>query len=263
MIEKLEIEDIGTVDVTFTERGSGQAVLLLHGGAGPMSVVPWAELLARTRPARVITPIHPGFMATPRPDGLTDVRGLARVYAALVRKLGLDGVTVIGNSVGGWIAAELALLAPELVRTLVLVNAVGIAVPEHPVVDVFAIPFEELGRLSYHEPQRFRIDPSQLAPAQRAMIASNLAALKRYGGDMTDGQLRDRLHAITAPTLVVWGEADRIVDAEYGRAYAQAIPSARFALLSRSGHVPQVETPERLAEIVWQFIADTPGSPAR
>ncbi len=256
MIEKLEIEDIGTVDLTFTERGSGQAVLLLHGGAGPMSVVPWAELLARTRPARVITPIHPGFMATPRPDGLTDVRGLARVYAALVRKLGLDGVTVVGNSVGGWIAAELALQAPELVRTLVLINAVGIAVPEHPVVDVFAIPFEELGRLSYHEPQRFRIDPSQLAPAQRAMMAANLAALKRYGGDMMDAQLRDRLRAITAPTLVVWGEADRVVDVEYGRAYAQAIPEARFALLSRSGHLPQVETPDRLADVVWQSIAD-------
>lgn len=255
MTETLDVEAIGRVEVSFTERGTGHPIVLLHGGAGPMSVVPWAELLARTRPARVITPTHPGFMATPRPDTLRDVRGLARVYAALMRKLELDRATIIGNSVGGWIAAELALLAPALISNVVLVDAVGIAVEGHPVADVFSLSLDELSRLSYYDPSRFRIDPSKLTPEQRAAVAANFATLRVYGGNMTDPALRERLHAIASPTLVVWGEADRVADAEYGRAFAQAIPGSRFQLLAGTGHVPQIETPQLLADTVWPFIA--------
>jgi pimeloyl-ACP methyl ester carboxylesterase len=256
MSETFSVEGIGSVEVSFTERGSGAPIVVLHGGAGPLSVVPWAELLARSRSVRVITPTHPGFMGTPRPDALKDVPGLARVHAALLRKLGLEGVTVIGNSVGGWIAAELALLAPTLVKKLVLVDACGIEVPGHPVADVFSLSLEELSRLSYHDPARFRIDPSKLAPEQRALFATNFAALKVYGGTMMDSTLRSKLQAITTPTLVVWGEADRVVDTDYGRAFAQAIPGARFQLLAGTGHVPFVETPQLLADTIWPFIAE-------
>jgi pimeloyl-ACP methyl ester carboxylesterase len=254
MSENLQVEGIGNVEIGFSERGKGQPVLMLHGGAGPQSVVPWAELLARTRPARVITPTHPGFMGTPRPEALSSVAALARVYAALIQKLELDGVTVIGNSIGGWIAAELALLAPRLVERLVLVDAGGIEVPGHPVADVFSLTPDQLSRLSYYDPQRFGFDPSKLTPELKAMVASNLAALKVYGGNMIDPTLRARLRAIAMPTLVVWGEADRITDGEYGRAYAQAIPGAKFELLAGTGHVPQIETPELLAETIWPFI---------
>jgi pimeloyl-ACP methyl ester carboxylesterase len=254
MIETLEVEGLGSVAVTVSERGSGQPVLLLHGGAGPMSVGPWAELLARTRPLRVITPIHPGFMGTPRPEGLTDVRGVARVYAALLERLGIERATVVGNSVGGWIAAELALAAPARVQRLVLIDAAGIAVPGHPVVDVFSISFAELSRLSYHDPARFAVDPSKLTPEQRALMGANMATLKLYGGDMMDPGLRQRLGAVTARTLVVWGEADRVVDPTYGRAFAEAIPGARFELVSQAGHLPQLEAPERLTETVAAFL---------
>ena len=255
MNETVQVEQVGSVEISFTERGSGRPVVVLHGGAGPMSVVPWAELLARTRPAQVITPIHPGFMATPRPDALTDIRGVARAHAALLRKLGLERVALIGNSIGGWIAAELALYAPELVDKLVLVDAVGIAVPGHPVADVFSIPLDELARLSYHDPARFRIDPTKLSPEQKAVMAGNFATLRLYGAGMTDAGLRERLRALATPTLVVWGEADRIADHAYGRAYADAIPGARFQLLAGTGHVPQIETPELLADTVWPFIS--------
>jgi pimeloyl-ACP methyl ester carboxylesterase len=256
MITTVNVEGIGDVEITFTERGAGQPVVLLHGGAGPLSVVPWAEQLAGSKPARVITPTHPGFMGTPRPGALTDVAGLARVHAALIRELAPDGATVIGNSIGGWIAAELALLAPTLVKKLVLVDAVGIEVPGHPVADVFTLSLEELSRLSYHDPQRFRVDPSKLTPQQTAMFGANRAALKVYGSHPMDPGLRPRLATMTLPTLVVWGEADRIADGDYGRAFATAIPNARFQMLAGTGHVPQIETPQLLAEAIWPFIAD-------
>ena len=250
----LTLAGAGTVDVTLDDRGEGRPFLLLHGGGGPQTVAGFAELLATKEPARVITPTHPGFGGTPRPDGLADMAGLAALYRELLDRLGLDGVTVIGNSIGGWIAAELALLASPRISGTVLVDAVGIEVEGHPVTDIFPLSLDELAGLSYHDPAAFRIDPSAMTEAQQAGMAANRVALQVYGGTrMTDPSLRGRLAAIAAPTLVIWGDADRIADPGYGRAYAAAIPGARFELLTETGHLPQLETPEQLLRAVWDF----------
>jgi pimeloyl-ACP methyl ester carboxylesterase len=186
--------------------------------------------------------------------------GLAVLYRELLDRLGLDDVTVIGNSVGGWIAAELALLGSARISGLVLADAVGIEVGGHPVTDIFALSLDELARLSYHDPAAFRIDPATMTEAQQAGMAANRAALRVYGGArMADPALRGRLGAIACPTLVVWGEADRIVDPDYGRAYAAAIPGARFELLTGTGHLPQLETPDQLMRAVWDF-AEAPAA---
>src|SRR5215469_6584240 len=116
----LTLAGAGPVDVTVDDSGEGRTFLLLHGGGGPQTVAGFAELLATKGPARVITPTHPGFGGTPRPDGLAGLAGLAALYRVLLDRLGLDGVTVIGNSIGGWIAAELALLGSPRVRATVL-----------------------------------------------------------------------------------------------------------------------------------------------
>ncbi|HTZ28956.1 MAG TPA: alpha/beta fold hydrolase, partial [Streptosporangiaceae bacterium] len=147
---------IGAADVSYTDRGAGPTYLLLHGGAGPQSVTGFAGLLADTGPARVIVPVHPGFGGTPRPDGLTTIAGLARLYAALLDDLGLDDVTVIGNSIGGWIAAEMAVTGSARIGALVLVDAVGIEVPGHPVADFFSLTLDQVAELSYHNPAAFR-----------------------------------------------------------------------------------------------------------
>jgi pimeloyl-ACP methyl ester carboxylesterase len=249
----------GPVGVTVDDLGEGRPFLLLHGGGGPQTVAGFAELLATKEPARVITPTHPGFGGTPRPEGLAGMAGLAALYRELLDRLGLDGVTVIGNSIGGWIAAELALLGSPRITGTVLVDAVGIEVGGHPVTDIFPLSLDELARLSYHDPAAFRIDPAAMTEAQRAGMAANRAALQVYGGArMTDPSLRGRLAAIAMPTLVIWGDADRIVDPGYGRAYAAAVPGARFELLTETGHLPQLESPEQLLRAVWDFA----GAPA-
>ena len=256
----LTVAGAGPLDVTIDDRGEGRPFLLLHGGGGPQTVAGFAELLATKEPARVITPTHPGFGGTPRPDGLAGMAGLAALYRDLLDRLGLDDVTVIGNSIGGWIAAELALLSSPRIRGIVLVDAVGIEVEGHPVTDIFPLSLDELARLSYHDPASFRIDPAAMTEAQRAGMAANRAALQVYGGTrMTDPSLLGRLAAIAAPTLVIWGDADRIVDPGYGRAYAAAIPGARFELLPETGHLPQLESPEQLLRAVWDF-AEAPAA---
>ena len=167
---------------------------------------------------------------------------------------------MIGNSIGGWIAAELALLGSARISGLVLVDAVGIEVAGHPVTDIFPLGMDELARLSYHDPAAFRIDPAAMTEAQRAGMAANRAALRTYGGArMADPGLHGRLAAIACPTLVIWGEADRIADPGYGRAYAAAITAARFELLPGTGHLPQLETPEQLMPAVWDF-AEAPAA---
>jgi pimeloyl-ACP methyl ester carboxylesterase len=249
--------DSGDLDLRFTvdERGEGRPFLLLHGGGGPQTVTGFAALLAGQRSARVITPVHPGFGGTARPDWLTDVPTLAQIYVRLLDELGLEDVTVVGNSIGGWIAAEIALLGSDRISSVVLVNAAGIQVPGHPVADPFTLTPAELSALSFHDAEKFRIDPSTFSDEQRAVASANRAALQVYSGPhaMADPTLRERLAKVGSPVLVAWGESDQVVDTEYGRAYAAAVPGAEFQLLPRTGHMPQIETPGQLLPVVWDF----------
>ncbi len=258
-------DDDSATEVTYTDQGSGRATLLLHGGGGPQTVAGLARLLAGDA-TRVIAPTHPGFAGTPRPPGLRDIRGLAPLYTALLAELDLTDVTVVGNSIGGWIAAEMALLGSSSVSGLVLVDAVGIDVPGHPVADFFSLTPDQLAERSWHNPDAFRIDPSTLSDDQRAVMAANRDALALYGDQpgcpsMTDPGLADRLAAVNLPTLVLWGDSDQIVDPDYGRAYARAIPGARFELLPDTGHLPQLETPQQLVAALTRFTAERPPSP--
>jgi pimeloyl-ACP methyl ester carboxylesterase len=199
----------------------------------------------------VLAPTHPGFGGTPRPAALRSIAGLADLYRTLLDDLELEDVTVIGNSIGGWITAELALLDSPRVSGIVLVDAVGIEVQGHPVADVSALSVPEIMALSFHDPRPFLVDPSTLTDAQKAGIAANAAALQLYtAGTMADPTLPDRLRSIAIPTLVLWGESDQIVDPDYGRAYAGAIHSARFQVLPATGHMPQLETPQLLLETI-------------
>ncbi len=251
----LNLVGVGSADVTIHDYGEGQPFLLLHGGGGPDTTANFAELLAAAKKVRVINPIHPGFAGTPRPEGLDTFRSLAVLYAALIDQLDLTDVTVVGNSIGGWIAAELGLLEPSRLKGIVLVDAVGIEVSGHPVADFFSLTMDQVFDLSFHNPELFRIDPTTLPPAAQAVGAGNRAALATYAGtSMTDPTLVERLSNMETPTLVAWGDSDQIVDPDYGRAYAAAIPMARFQLLTDTGHMPQMETPDRLLEAIWHAV---------
>ncbi len=245
----------GDIPVSADERGDGRPVVILHGGGGPTSVAGFADLLADATGTRVVVPIHPGFGGTPRPDTLATIGGLAELYAGVLDALELEDATVIGNSMGGWITAELAVRGTARLGRIALVDAVGIEVQGHPVAASLAPA--QLAEYSWFDPSRApSLDPSALPPAARAIFAGNRAALGVYGGTMTDPTLAPRLAAVGVPALVLWGEADRIADAEYGRAFAAAMPGARFELLLRTGHVPQMETPDVLLEALRSFVTE-------
>jgi pimeloyl-ACP methyl ester carboxylesterase len=255
-VKTIDVEGVGLVELTVEESGDGRPSLVLHGGAGPQSVTAFAQLLAKKGRTRVLAPTHPGFGGTTRPKGLDSVAGLAALYSGLLDDLGLEDLTVIGNSVGGWIAAELALLGSPRISRMVLLDAVGIEVQGHPVTDVSGLSLPEIQALSFHDPAPFRVDPAAVPDAQKAIMAANAATLAVYAGSpaMADPTLLDRLSSIAIPTLVLWGESDQIVASAYGQAYTAAIHGARFAVLPATGHVPQLETPElviQAIEMMW------------
>jgi pimeloyl-ACP methyl ester carboxylesterase len=246
--------DAHDVELAISDSGDGPPVLLLHGGAGPFSVAGFADLLVATHAARVITPTHPGFNGTARPAEMTQMRDLATLYVHLIEDLGLSDVTVVGNSIGGWIAAEIALLGSPRVGHVVLVDAAGLQIDAHPIVDFFALTMDQVAELSYANPDGFRIDVDAMSAEQKAVMAANRATLQTYGGTtMADSTLVDRLAQVDVPTLVVWGAADQIVPAEHGRAYADHIPGARLAIIDGAGHLPQLEAPDELLSLVWEF----------
>jgi pimeloyl-ACP methyl ester carboxylesterase len=244
-IKTINLAGVGSVELTVEELGSGRPYLVLHGGAGPQSVARFAQLLAEKGHNRVLTPTHPGFGGTPRPEALDSVAKLAALYRGLLDNLGLEDVTVVGNSVGGWIAAEMALSGTTRISGIVLLDAVGIEVKGHPIADVSGMSLPDIQSLSFHDPTPFRVDPATVPDAQRAILAANGAALAAYAGSaMADPTLRGRLSGIAVPTVVLWGESDQIVDPVYGQTYAAAIEGSRFEVLRATGHMPQMETPD-------------------
>ena len=249
--QTVTLDDVGPVQVSLDVAGEGLAFLLLHGGGGPDTMSRFGQLLAEVSGARTLVPTHPGFAATARPEQLDSIRRLAALYGALLTDLDVSDVTVVGNSIGGWITAELALAASPRVGDIVLIDAVGLDVAGQPVADFFTMGYGEFLERAFRNPDPFRVDPTSLAPAAQAAAAANRSALAVYtGGQMNDPSLAQRLGAVAVPTLVLWGDSDRIASPEYGRAYADRIPGARFRLLADVGHLPQVENPEAVLQAI-------------
>ncbi|MFD7306794.1 alpha/beta fold hydrolase [Promicromonospora sp. NPDC059942] len=238
--------------ITLDDRDHTQPYLLLHGGGGPATMTGFAALLAQRTHSRVLTPTHPGFAGTPRVPGVDSTRTLAAAYVALLDELGLGDVTVIGNSFGGWLAAEIALLGSPRVSCAVIIDGIGIEVEQYPPTSVAGLTPADLSKLSFHDPSKAPAPPTAAGTGP----GPDLQALVSYAGPtMSDPTLLERLRALDdLPVHVVWGESDGIVSTGYGQAYAAAIPTAKFTVLPRSGHLPQVETPEELLDAVADHV---------
>lgn len=239
----LQVGSAGPVEVTVQDRDRTRPFLLLHGGGGVATMTGFADLLAERTHSRVLLPTHPGFDGTPKGDGLAGVTELAQVYVTLLEQLDLTDVTVIGNSFGGWLAAEIALRNSPRVSGAVIIDGIGIEVEGQPITDVSGFSRAELLAHSYHDPSKAPGAPS----AGGTGPSPDLQALIGYTGPtMSDPTLAERLGDLDLPVHVLWGESDRIAGPAYGKAYAAAIPMSTFTLLPRTGHLPQVETPEEL-----------------
>ncbi len=249
-----------TPDLTLAESGpaAGRPVLVLHGGGGPATVTPIAEHFATS--AHTLLPTHPGWNGTPRPADFSTVADLATAYLRLLRERDLSDVLVIGSSLGGWIAAELATADTEgLISGIVLLNSVGIEVAGEPLQDFFALDARGVAEYAFHDSERFYVDPATVPAERRDVIQANMAALRVFSGGpaMSDPTLRPRLAAVTAPTLALWGESDRIATPAYGKEYAASFADARFEVVAEAGHLPHLEQPAHTFALLDDFAAET------
>jgi pimeloyl-ACP methyl ester carboxylesterase len=250
--EKLVIDG---VTIELARAGEGPTLLFLHSVDGIDPSARWFELLAER--FHVIAPWHPGFGHSELPPEFRSVDDLALFYLELARELEIAEATLVGVSFGGWLAAEIAVRSTAPFARLALVDPLGIKIGDREsrdIADIYAMSQEELTAHAYHDPSRRSRDYSTMSERERLAIARSREAYTYFGWRpyMHDPSLRRWLRRIRIPTLVAWGASDRIATPEYGRAYAAAIPDARFELIDGAGHYPHIEQPDRLAELVLE-----------
>ena len=248
------------VAVEVTERGRGRPLLLLHPGHPAGRIDAGAQIMdLLAEKMRVIAPTHPGFGMTPAPPKLTTIDDLAYLYLDLMEAMALRDCVVVGLSLGGWIAAEMAVKSTERLSHLVLVDAVGIKCgnrESRDIADIYAITDKQLAELVYADPQGMSRNVKALPESELTLMARAREATGRYAWTpyMHDPKLKGRLHRIRIPTLVLWGEADRVASPDYGRSFAAAIPDARFGMIEGAGHFPHLEQPGALARRIVDFV---------
>ncbi|WP_405913811.1 alpha/beta hydrolase [Streptomyces sp. NBC_00963] len=246
------------LSLTLSEAGAGRPVLLLHGGGGPATVAGLARHISRT--AHAITPIHPGWDGAHRPAWLTGTDDLALAYLHLLHDRGLHDVLVIGSSLGGWIAAEMAVRdTAGIITGLILIDAVGVNVETEPITDFFALDARGVAEHSWHDPDRYYVDPVGAPSDELARRQANMATMRTLAGDpyMHDRKLLRRLGRVQAPALLVWGESDRIVTPAYGAAYAEAFANGVLHVIAEAGHLPHIEQPEATIALIDAHLHET------
>jgi pimeloyl-ACP methyl ester carboxylesterase len=235
--------------------GQGAPLLFLHGGGGAPVWLPFMESLAQR--FDVIVPEHPGYGGSDTPDWLDNVGDLAYFYHDVIEALGLTKVHLVGTSLGGWVAAEIAVRSCERLATLTLSSAVGIHVRGVPKGDLFMWSREQLIRNLYHDQKL--ADAALAQPVTDAALmayAKNQLASAKLGWNprLHNPHLHKWLHRISVPTLLIWGDDDKLVPLPHGPAYAALVPGARLHVIDRCGHVPHVERPDEFVKVVTDFI---------
>jgi pimeloyl-ACP methyl ester carboxylesterase len=249
------IEAAGT-KIHVSRAGRGRPLLVLHHETGTLDRLPFYDALAAQYD--VLVPHHPGYSRSPRPDWMRSVRDIAVIYRGLLSELKVARPALVGLGFGGWIAAEMASMAPTDLSHLVLVGAMGIKPPQGDILDLAITGYMDYTRAGFHDQAVFDrvygaeppIDQLEMWDICREM--SFRIAWKPY---MYSQTLPHLLGSVRVPALVVWGDDDKVVPQSAAAAYAKALPNAKLETVKACGHCVDMEQPEALAKLVTNFIA--------
>lgn len=238
--------------------GTGAPVVVLHGVEGFEGWLPFHDALAER--ATVYVPAHPGYGQTPCPEWMSTIAHQAVFYHWFLQQAGLGPVDLIGFGIGGWIAAQMAIMCPHHIRRLALVGAAGLRPQQAEILDIFVIPWRQVIERSFHDPatsteyQRLFGGEFQEygGPREAGRTMSIRMCFRPY---MYDLSLPDMAGKIQLPTLVVWGAHDQIMPLECGQLYQRAIPGATLRVLEGCGHWPHFERPEAVAQVMHEFFS--------
>lgn len=257
-----ELIDVAGRKVEVRRQGTGDPVLYLHSALGEFWMPEFLEPL--TDRFEVICPAHPGFGQSTGIEEIRDIEDVAFHYSDLLDELGLERAHVVGTSLGGWIAAELAVRWPDRVRSLTLIDSVGIWVEDAPLASMWGIRDpNELASLMFVDlshPIAVMIASLDLnnPPPDEILVAylTQQAATARLGWDpyLHNPKLAARLHRIACPSLLIWGEQDRLAPLAYGQRFAELIPGAHLEIVKDAGHLAAIEKAAEVGRLVSDFM---------
>lgn len=255
-----ETVQVAGTDLTIITGGTGSPLLVLHEELGFPGWLTWHSVLAQSHTLHV--PLHPGFGKSPRVEWVGGVRDLASFYSRVVREMALSPIDVIGFSLGGWIAAEMAASCAHQFRRMVLVAPTGIRPPEGEIMDLFTITGRAYLNASVRNPDQTQefaglyggeATPEQFEAWEDARAETARLAWQPYMYNPSLGPLLEGVNDL--PTLVVWGADDRTVPISAGQVYNQSIRGSQLLTLDECGHRPEIEKTQEFVDRVQSFLA--------
>ena len=247
--EELTVDGVKTVVYS---AGKGETLVLFHG-AGTVDgfdfAEPWAEKF------RVIVPYHPGFGESGDDPTITDIHAYVMHYLELFDALKVDTMRLVGLSMGGYLAAKFASEHGHRVKKLVLIAPYGLHVPEHPTLDIIATPAEELVPMLVSNfdtlKKRLPEKPDMEFIGARYREATSFARL--FWEHPTDPKFPRHLHRVKMPTLIVWGDEDKLMPVQQAQTWRGLIPNAEVMVVKGAGHIVQLDKPETV-DAIGRFL---------
>jgi pimeloyl-ACP methyl ester carboxylesterase len=254
MIFKQGFVDVDGCRINLRRGGSGQPLLFLHGASGVPAILPFMEKLAQR--FEVLVPEHPGYGLSDEPEWLDNIHDVAYFYLDFLKSLNLPKTILIGSSLGGWIAMEMAVRDTSRIKSLVLVSPAGIRAPGVQPADTFLMSPEELARQLFHDP---KLAAARLAepvtPESIDLSLKNRHTTARLAWEprFHDPHLSKWLHRIDIPAQIIWGDEDRILPVAFLDTLRKLLPAAQIAVMQDAGHLPHVEKPQEFCDLVVRF----------
>ena len=234
--------------------GAGDPLVYLHGASGAS----WLPVLQKlSEKYDVIAPEHPGFGESDTPDWLDTIHDLAYFYLDVFDQLKLRGAHLVGNSLGGWLAAEIAVRNTSHLASVTLCNAAGLHVPGVKQSDSFMMSEEQrLREFFYDSKKAEEMVARVMHPDREDTVLKNRATVAKLSWHPRahDPHLPKWLHRIDVPTLVIWGDHDKSFPNEHAQAYHRAIPGSKLDMIPQCGHVPQIEKPDEFVAALETFL---------
>lgn len=253
----VDFVDVRGKNIQVLKGGEGETLLYLHSAGGETFPLPFHEGLAQH--FSLIAPAHPGFDQSTGIDKINDIEDMVFYYIEFLDKMNLDKVSIVGTSLGGWLAMELAVRWPERFKKLVLVDAAGIWLTKHPMAELFGLEPKELRELCFYDPNSDIAHALvQDEPTEEILflILKGLETTARLAWNpyLHNPKLYDRLYRINSPTLIIWGEHDKLIPLAYGQELNKVIPNSKLEVLKECGHMPIFEQTPKFVELVANFI---------
>ena len=250
--------EVAGVRIEMLKGGSGDPLLVLHGAGGNPGWLQYHDGLAEH--FQVLVPSHPGFGQSERPEWIETISDVTHFYFWLMRDLGLERVHLMGLSMGGWLAAEMAAMCSHSFRSMVLVDPVGIKPTEGEIADVFLLSPEQVTEILFHDtsqvPEYQKLFGEPPSPERQAILARNreMAVRLCWKPYMYNPHLPHLLEQVRIPSLVIFGRNDALVPVICGEQYHNALAGSTLKIIDNCGHNPQMEKPEEFLTSAIGFM---------